>query len=514
MSNFEETVSGLQALIPESGEWGLVLYTDGGYRKETDVSSWGLHGYFYDYIDRKAGYGLKKCGPTNTGYVGPGIRVVDEDDKPLRRSFKNRLDVVNVRIAAYIDGYEPCSGGTNNQAEVSGLLNALKLIDALSPPQSQLVLDSEYALKGALLWNPKWKEKNYIKTDGSEVPNKELWAEVAAVIERLNERKIKIAWDWVKGHRDDVGNNHADLLSNQAMNAAINGLSDITWEISEVTKYWSPSVTIHPLLREPRLYLPVNLPERPIKEGQVYYFGNVGPADDVEGQPSADRGYSVIHLAESDPVLNIVEDYFRASCLTNRDIFVIRFRNDMIIKAKMYAEILETGAAFFEPKPEDQVIKNVHTRKSEKGFGEAIDPPELSSKLLGNLLRLEELLSLIKAGGSELIASHEITDLFYGVEVKKNKEVSKYQASNKAFVRTDISYHHNDKDCVRSVPLTYGIDLPSQATLRAVVNFNPKVHVIHWQENALWRRYATVLETDVGIGLWCGIYSNKSFLVK
>lgn len=514
MSNFEETVAKLETMIPESGEWGLVLYTDGGFRKETNVSSWGLHGYMYDYVDRKAGYGLKKCAPTNTGYVGPGIRIVDEDDKPLRRSFKNRLDVVNVRIAAYIDGYEPLIGGTNNQAEVLGLLNALKLIEALSPPQTQLVLDSEYALKGALLWNPKWKEKNYIKNDGSEVPNKEIWAEVAQVIERIEAKKIKVAWDWVKGHRDDVGNNTADLTSNQAMNAAINNETGIRFTISEVAKYWSPAVTIHPLLREPRLYLPVNLVNRPIKEGQVYYFGNVGPADDVEGQPSADRGYSVVHLAEPDPVLSITEDYFRKACLTNHDIFIIRLRNDMITKAKMYAEILEHGSIFFEPKPENQVIKNVHTRKSEKGFGEAIDPPELSSKLLENLLRLEELLSIVRGGGHDTIVSHEISDLFYGVEQKKNKEVVKYQASNKAFIRSEIKYVHEDRECVRAIPLTYGIDLPSQSTLRALVNFNPKLHLIHWQENNLWRRYATVLETDVGCGLWCGIYSNKSFLVN
>lgn len=514
MSNFEETVEELKKLIPVTGDWGLVLYTDGGYRGETNVSSWGMHGYFYDFVDRKGGYGLKKCGPTNTGYVGPGIRVVDEKGKILRRSVKNRLDVKPVRVAAYIDGYQPSIGGTNNQAEVSGLLNALLLIEAMSPPQTQLVLDSEYAIKGALLWNSKWKEQNYIKPDGSPRDNKELWLEIDAVLTRINEKKIKIAWDWVKGHMDDVGNNHADQLSNQAMNAAINGHADIEYKISPIAKYWTPSVNVHPLLREPRLYLCINQSTMPLAEGKTYYFGNVGPTDDIEGQPSADRGYSVVNIPEADPVLNIVEDYFVSRCLTNRDLFIVRLRNDMVTKAKVYQEILEHGAKFFEPRPDLQVIKNVHTRSSSKGFGEAIDPPERSGDLANNLVGLEHLLANFLKGEQADLVRHEITELFYGQEEKKNKVVTKYIASTKANLRTDISFEQEGKVAGKAISLTYGIDLPSQSTLRSVVNFNPKIHLIHWQENSLWRRYATVLETDIGVGLWCGIYSNKAFLVN
>lgn len=514
MSNFEETVEELKKLIPVTGDWGLVLYTDGGYRGETNVSSWGMHGYFYDFVDRKGGYGLKKCGPTNTGYVGPGIRVVDEKGKILRRSVKNRLDVKPVRIAAYIDGYQPSIGGTNNQAEVSGLLNALLLIEAMSPPQTQLVLDSEYAMKGALLWNSKWKEQNYIKPDGSPRDNKELWLEVDAVMTRLNEKKLNIAWDWTKGHMDDVGNNHADLISNQAMNAAINGHADICYKVSPIGKYWSPTVTVHPLLKEPRLYLAVNQTYKPITEGKTYYFGNVGPTDDVEGQPSADRGYSVINIPTPDPVLDIVEDYFVANCLRNHDLFIVRLRNDMLTKAKVYSEVLEHGSKFFEPRPDLQVIKNVHTRAASKGFGEAIDPPERSNDLAENLIGLEMLLQKYMAGTHDEIIRHEITHLFFGQEEKKNKVVAKYLASMKAATRADITFKHGELEHTRAIALSYGIDLPSQATLRSLVNFNPKVYVIHWQENALMRRYATVVESDIGIGLWCGIYSNKTLLVN
>ena len=514
MESFNHTVEELKKLIPVTGDWGVVLYTDGGYREKTDVSSWGLHGYFYDYVDRKGGYGLKKCGPTNSGYVGPGIRVVDEDGKILRRSLKNRLDVKPVRIAAYIDGYQPCFGGTNNQAEVLGLLNALKLIEALSPPQTQLVLDSEYALKGALLWNSKWKNQNYLKGDGTERDNKELWIEIDEIMTRLEKAKVRIAWDWVKGHRDDVGNNAADVWSNQAMNAALNNHSDIEFIVSPIAKYWTPSVEVHPLLREPRMYLTLNNEMKVMQEGETYYFGNVGPTDGIEGQPSADQGYSVINMPTPDPVLKIVKDYFLERCLRNNDLFIVRLRNDMITKAKVYKEILETGSKFFEPRPDLQVIKNVHTRKNDKGFGEAIDPVEISFKLAENLLGLEALLARFLDGTDEDLIGHEITEEFYTTEVKKNKEVAKFIPSNKAVVKSTIAFPWEGEEKSKAVALTYGIDLPSQTTLRSVVNFNPKVYVIHWRDNAVIRRYATVLKTDLGIGLWCGIYSNKAFLVN
>ena len=516
MEIINQTVEELRKLIPESGDWGIVLYTDGGYRKETDVSSWGLHGYFYDYVDRKGGYGLKNCGPTNTGYVGPGIRIVDENDKILRRSLKNRLDVKPVRIAAYIDGYEPRYSGTNNEAEVAGLLHALKLIEALSPPQTQLVLDSEYALKGALLWNPKWRTQNYLKSDGTERDNKALWMEIGDLILRLEEKKIRIAWDWVKGHMDDVGNNTADLWSNQAMNAALNGHSEVSLKVSPIAKYWSPSVEINPMLREPRLYLLVNPPAPIIPEGQTYYFGNVGPTDGVEGQPSADQGYSVVNIPLACPVLELAQEYFREKCLQNNDLFVVRFRNDMITKAKVYKEILDEGTKFFEPRQDLQVIKNVHTRASSKGFGEAISPPEISFKLADNLLGLEKLLKAWMDGeeGNGIVSS-EITDMFFEKEMKKNKEVTKYIPSTKAFTKGSLFVlDENEETREKAVPLTFGIDTPSPTTLRAVVNFNPRVYLIHWAENAFIRRYATVLQTDIGIGLWCGIYSNRAFMVN
>ncbi len=513
MITFEESVLELKTLIPETGEWGLVLYTDGGHRMEKKVGSWGLHGYIYDHVERKSGYGLTKCAPTSAGYAGPGIRTVDENGKLLRRSVKNYQEAIPVRIAAYIDAYGPFTGGTNNSAEALGVLNALKLIDALSPKQCQLVIDSEYAIKGTLLWSKDWVKNNWVKKDGEPVANKEIWLEVIDLLARVN-AKTSLSWDWVKGHKDDVGNNHADLWSTKGLYAAGNGFEASEWEVSKVQKYWKPTVEVHPLLREPRLYLPVKDINRVIETGQVYFFGNVGPADGVEGQPTADRGYSVIHLPAPCPILSEVKNFFVDKCLVNRDIFLMRFRNDMISKAKIYKELEESGSRFLDAHPDKEIVKNAHTSKLSRGFGEAINPPELSFKLLDNLNGLERLLKHYQDDNVDnAMLSFDITDqLYQAVEAKKKTQL-KYLAANKAALKVHVEVEHLGKKVPRLLPLTYGIDLASHATLRAVVNFNPKVEVVLWKRNAFTWCFATILTTDIGTGLWCGIYSNHVHLV-
>ena len=518
MDNLEQCIDSLNEIVKAiksegSEEWGLVLYTDGGARDYIEVSSWGLHGYIYDHVERKAGYGLKKCAPTTAGYMGPGIRLVDDDGKELRKYIKHRLEPQPVRIRSYIDAHEPMGSYTNNYAETKGLLTALKMIDALRPPRTQLVLDSEYAMKGALLWNKKWAKNNYVKPDGSPVANAELWVQIGELMDKFEAEKFhqKISWDWVKGHRDDIGNNAADLASNKGMNASTNSHDKPHFKLSEIGKYWSPVVELNPLMKEPRLYMLVHASKRYLPAERTYFFGNVGPKDDVEGKPSSDRGYSVIHLNEPCPVISSIFDYFKENCLVDKDLFVARFRNDLIIKPKTYRDILEHGTKFFEPDKKQQIICDAYSRTASSGLGEMITPANVSYNLSDNLSKIEYLLADYLEGKFEG-ETIEITDKLYEKITKKKAEVNSYIASNKAALGVETTLP--ERDDLRLVALSYGIDLPSQGTLRAVVNLNPRVFFIHWKDTPITRRHATVLHTDNGIGLWCGIYSNRIYLTK
>lgn len=509
MADFDNAVEQLAALVPEEGEWGLVLYVDGGFRDDKKVCSWGLHGYLYDLTERKAGYGLKKCGPTSVGYAGPGISLVDiETGKSLRTCFKNPIATYPVRIVGYIDAHSNTTlAATNNQTEVMGLMAALKLILALSPTRAQILTDSQYALKGALLWLTKWKQNNYTKADGQRVDNIPFWQDLDRLMQQVDESKIPITWDWVKGHSDDLGNIAADRRAYQAQDAAENGYAEEDWSISPVQKYWNPTATIHPLLKEPRMYMLVDAPPSPIS-GYRYYFGNVGETDAIEGQPSADKGYSVIITNQADTVLDTVQAYFREKCLKDSG-HVVKFRNDTITKAKFYTELMEHGDKYL--KPRHNRLTSYHAREGRAMFGELVDR-DIAHQLKENLVNLSNGLSDYLTGNRDGLGVIDITDCLFTTEIKGKKEVSKYIASIKPSLDYKCDIEQDGITYTRRLPLKFGIDLPSQNSLRALVNSNPKVTLIHWKHNELYRKYATILECDLGSGIWCGIYSNRTLL--
>lgn len=521
---FSEISLETKELVKNSNDWGLVLYTDGGFRQNVNISGYGIHGYIYDYVNRGGGYGLKKCEPTNTGYVGASIRVIDSTGKPLRRSMRNHQPAKPVRIASYIDICQALEGGTNNSAETTGLLTALKLINEIEPPMVQLVLDSEYALKGALLWLKEWKKNNFVKSNGEEVSNKEIWLEIDDLMQAIEEKKIKISWDWVKGHSDDIGNNKADLLSNKAMNAGLNKKFDIHVETSIISKYWQPTADVSPMLKEPRLYVLINrdlarIPES-LTKGAIYHFGNVGNEKRVEGQPSADRGYSVIHLPEPNQTIEMVKDYFKESCLTVKDLFLVRIRNDYINDGKLLRDFNRTGTMFLEPIPDKQMMKDVYNRGIKSGIGEAIYPVESSFKLATNLERLECLLDRFYLEcnedykGEKLLSITEITNSLFVEETAKNKTVTKFITTKDSAIKVSLDIELDGKVKRRTVPLTFSIDVPEVNTLKRMAELNPEVYVIHWKEDKISFRYATVIKTDHGVGLWCAIYSNVIYFLE
>jgi len=77
-----------------------------------------------------------------------------------------------------------------------------------------LYTDSKYVIHGINEWIDNWKLKNWKNSKNKTVKNIELWKR----LDELNQ-KFSINWHWVKGHSDDPGNDMADSLANQAMDA-------------------------------------------------------------------------------------------------------------------------------------------------------------------------------------------------------------------------------------------------------------------------------------------------------
>ena len=85
-----------------------------------------------------------------------------------------------------------------------------------------LYTDSEYVRKGITEWIAGWKRKGWKTAARKPVKNADLWRELDELAASQD-----VEWHWVKGHSGDVGNEKADELANQGIDALLASGSDI-----------------------------------------------------------------------------------------------------------------------------------------------------------------------------------------------------------------------------------------------------------------------------------------------
>ena len=101
---------------------------------------------------------------------------------------------------------------TNNRME---LLAAIEALEALKRPcKVNLHTDSTYLRDGITKWIHNWKRNNWRTSAKKPVKNVDLWQRLEEAIERHD-----IDWHWVKGHAGDPGNEAADALARQGLDA-------------------------------------------------------------------------------------------------------------------------------------------------------------------------------------------------------------------------------------------------------------------------------------------------------
>jgi len=107
-------------------------------------------------------------------------------------------------------GGEP--GTTNNRME---MLAAIAALEALKRPcLVNLYTDSVYLRDGITKWIVNWKRNGWKTAARKPVKNVDLWQRLEAAIERH-----QITWHWVKGHAGHPGNEAADALARQGLDA-------------------------------------------------------------------------------------------------------------------------------------------------------------------------------------------------------------------------------------------------------------------------------------------------------
>lgn len=112
------------------------------------------------------------------------------------------------------NGYK--GGTTNNRMELTAVINALYYSYFNIPNLKELVVfsDSEYVGNPIYFgWLNDWRKNNWIKSDGSETKNADLWEEMYQILKKYKFRKIQVDVRWVKGHNGHFFNEYVDKLA-------------------------------------------------------------------------------------------------------------------------------------------------------------------------------------------------------------------------------------------------------------------------------------------------------------
>ena len=109
-----------------------------------------------------------------------------------------------------LTGGEPDT--TNNRMEMFAAIAALEALKR--PCNVALHTDSTYLRDGITKWIINWKRNGWRTAAKKPVKNVDLWQRLDEAIKRH-----EIAWHWVKGHSGDPGNEAADALARQGLDA-------------------------------------------------------------------------------------------------------------------------------------------------------------------------------------------------------------------------------------------------------------------------------------------------------
>lgn len=101
---------------------------------------------------------------------------------------------------------------TNNRMEIMAVIQALKALK--HPCKIDIYTDSKYVQKGLTEWLPVWKANGWKTAAKHAVKNEDLWK----ILDQAQQTHI-LSLYWVKGHIGNIGNETADKLARQAIQA-------------------------------------------------------------------------------------------------------------------------------------------------------------------------------------------------------------------------------------------------------------------------------------------------------
>ncbi len=113
---------------------------------------------------------------------------------------------------------------TNNQMELTGLLNAIKEAWKILADYVEMTIwcDSQYCVEGVNVWMKTWKSRgwskrklNSPKREDGGIANLDLWKAIDEALKDVPSYGCDLHIKWVKGHDGIAGNERADELAEQ-----------------------------------------------------------------------------------------------------------------------------------------------------------------------------------------------------------------------------------------------------------------------------------------------------------
>ena len=103
---------------------------------------------------------------------------------------------------------------TNNRMELTAVIEGLRALNRSC--RVEIITDSKYVMQGINEWIANWKRNGWKTAARKPVKNFDLWQQLDEEVASHN-----VDWKWVKGHSGIEGNELADQLANEAIDAEL-----------------------------------------------------------------------------------------------------------------------------------------------------------------------------------------------------------------------------------------------------------------------------------------------------
>lgn len=103
---------------------------------------------------------------------------------------------------------------TNNRMELTAAIEGLSALKR--DCTVDLYTDSVYVKDGITRWLANWKKNGWKTAAKKPVANQDLWERLDLLC-----AQHRVQWHWVKGHAGHPGNEQADALANQGVEACV-----------------------------------------------------------------------------------------------------------------------------------------------------------------------------------------------------------------------------------------------------------------------------------------------------